>query len=78
MFSQAGSRILAAGLIFRQVCPVLSLSQSGKAPKSFLSMGDVSYAGIRMVHLLKIIFNTNKHIILLLCNNEHDLLGLFR
>lgn len=36
-----------------------------------------SCAGIRMVHLLEIIFNANKQIIVLLCNNEHDLLGLF-
>lgn len=36
MFSQAGSRLLAAGLIFRQMCPVLSLSQSGKAGRWFI------------------------------------------
>lgn len=40
-------------------------------------LGDGLYAGIWMVHLLEIIFNTNKHIIVLLCNDEHDLLGLF-
>lgn len=36
MFSQAGTRLLAAGLIFRQICPVLSLSQSGKAGRWFI------------------------------------------